>query len=457
MSNRLTLARLLPAVLVPAVIIAAAAAPATAADVAVELPIVEHELDNGLRVLVHEDHDIPNVALYVVWKVGSRNEVPGITGLAHYFEHMMFMGGARYGARFDPVMEAAGGSNNAYTSRDVTVYQDWFPAAKLPLILEMEADRMSGMVFTPQNVESERGVVASEHRLSFDDPTEVLREQLWASAFTAHPYRWDVLGWFTDVMAWKQTDLERFFATHYKPNNATLIVVGDVKAADVFRLVETTMGDIARGPERRPIRTQEPEQRGERRVTVIEPSASLGQVMMAWHMPATVDPEFPIYEVLEQLLLSGQSSRLHRLLIDDERACLAVSGGWQGYQFDPSLFTVELTMRERVETRRGEALVYGSLADLAAKGPPPRELQKAKNQLRAGLVREMRTINGKASLIADTDTFFGGWRNLPARAANISAVTVDDIKRVLTERFLVRNRTVATLLLKEPTAEQEGK
>ena len=160
---------LLAAALVTA---AAIGRPAHAADL--ELPIVEKTLDNGLEVLVLEDHDIPNVALYVVWRVGSRNEVPGITGIAHFFEHMMFMGGAKYGKRFDPIMEAAGGSNNAYTSRDVTVYQDWFPAPKLELILDMEADRMRGMVFSPETVESERGVVASEKRLSMEQPAEVI-------------------------------------------------------------------------------------------------------------------------------------------------------------------------------------------------------------------------------------------------------------------------------------------
>lgn len=409
------------------------------------LPVAEKTLANGLRVLVHEDHDIPNAALYVAWRVGSRNERPGITGLAHFFEHMMFTGGARFGKSFDPTMEGAGGSNNAYTTRDVTVYTDWFPAAKLELILEMEADRMRGMVFDPKVVESERGVVASERRSSMDNPGSVLREQLWAAAYTAHPYQWPVLGWMVDIENWKPADLAEFFRRHYAPENATVTVAGAVDAAAVFRLVEKHMGAIPRGPGRRPVHTAEPPQRGERRVTVRIPGAGLPQVPQAWHIEATAHPDFAVYEVLERLLVAGESSRLHRDLVEESGVALSVGGGWMGHQFQPSLFSVEVKVREGKTSLEAEARVGAALAKLAAHEPAARELTRVKNALRADFVRRLKTIDGKASLIAETDTFFGGYDKTGARLAAIQAVTPADVRRVAAAVFTRDNRTTATL------------
>lgn len=426
-------------------------AAATAGDLALELPVVERTLENGLEVLVLPDHDVPSAVVYVNWRVGSRNERPGITGVAHFFEHMMFMGGERFGDRFDPLMEAAGGSNNAYTTRDVTVYQDWFPAVRLPLILEMEADRMRRMVFTPSVVESERGVVASERRLYMEEPRERLSEQLWATAYTAHPYQWDVLGWMVDIQNWRTSDLEEFFERHYSPDNAVLVIVGDVEPEPTFALVERLMGDLPRGPERRELHTREPEQEGERRVVVESGTAELGRIQMAWHVGATSDPTFPTLDVLEKLLLVGESSRLYRRLVDQDRSCLSVSGGWQGLQFDPSLFTIEVELRDGADGGEVEAAIVDELRRLEREGPGERELRKVKNQITAALVRRMATIDGKAELISETHLFFGGWRNLGQRVTTLEAVRAEDVQALLTARFRPRNRTVATLLLTADT------
>ena len=417
---------------------------------ALSLPVQEKVLENGLKVLVLEDRSIPNAVLYVGWRVGSKNERPGITGLAHFFEHMMFSGGPRYGAgRFDPVMEAHGGANNAYTTRDVTVYTDWFPAARLPLILDMEADRIGGLRLLPDLVETERGVVQSERRLSMDDPTEVMREQLWATAFVAHPYQWDVLGWMVDIEGWRVEDLEAFFRTHYAPDNAVLVLVGAVDPGEALRLVEERLGKLPRGPERRPVHTHEPPQRGERRVVVEDPHASLPQVMAAWHIPAPGHPDWPAIDVLEQILLAGESSRLYRRLVEEEQVALQVSGGWQGLTQHPGLFAVEMTLREGASTARAEELLYDELARLAQDGPSERELTKARNALLTGLLRRLRTIDGKADLLTESELFFGGWRNLPARLAALEAVGAADLVRVVTTYMTARNRTVCTLSLVE--------
>ena len=227
-------------------------------------------LANGLQILVWPDRDIPSVALYNWVRVGSRNEAPGITGLAHFFEHMMFNGTRRRTpGEFDRLMEAHGGSNNAFTSDDVTVYQDWFPSSALELVLELEADRMANLAFAPAVIESERSVVRSERRLRVDDNNAgYLSEQVQSTAFIAHPYRFPTIGWPADIRSWRRRDLQRFFRTYYAPNNQTLVVAGDVAAQQVFALARKLFGPIPRQPPPPRVRVREPVQRAERRLAV---------------------------------------------------------------------------------------------------------------------------------------------------------------------------------------------
>src|ERR1700737_5174567 len=205
-----------------------------------DFPVATKTLKNGMRILVQPDHSIPNVAMYTFYKIGSRNEHPGTTGISHFFEHMMFNGAKKYGpGDLDKVMEANGGSNNAYTTRDVTVYQDWFPRSALPLIYDIEADRIRDLNLAPDKVKSEREVVASERRQSVDNENGgVLDEQLWATAFIAHPYQWPVVGWMSDIEHWTLADLKHHFEMGYSPNNATMVVVGDVSWEEFFKLCE---------------------------------------------------------------------------------------------------------------------------------------------------------------------------------------------------------------------------
>ena len=384
-----------------ALALTAAAVPALAGDL--DLPAQEKTLANGLKVIVVEDHTIPNCALNVWWRVGSRNERTGATGLAHYFEHMMFLGGAKYGDSFDTTMESAGGDNNAFTTFDNTTYQDWFPKDALPLVLDIERDRMSGMVLTDDKVKHERAVVHGEYRKDMEDPTSRMQELLRATAYTTHPYHWGVLGWEADILNWTEADILGFYAENYAPNNATVVLVGDVEAADAFAAIESALGGIPRRPDRRPIHSKEPPQLGERRTVLEDRSATLPQVMMSWHICATTDPEFPVFEVIEDLLIDGDASRLQRGLVEDEQICFGVGGGWQGHQFDPSVFTVELVLRNGVDTATGESKVYAAIDKLAKEGPKPRELQRVKNKNRAELVRRLQKIASKAELIGSVE------------------------------------------------------
>src|ERR1700735_1545375 len=258
-----------------------------------EFPVVTRTLKNGMKVLVQTDHSIPNVALCIFYRIGSVNERPGTTGLSHFFEHMMFNGAKKYGpGDLDKVMEANGGANNAYTTRDVTVYQDWFPRSALPLIYDIESDRIRDLSFDPEKIKSEREVVASERRLSVDNENSgVLDEQLWATSYIAHPYQWPVLGWMSDIEHWTMEDLKHHFETGYSPNNATMVVVGDVSAEEIFKLCETYIEPIPTHDPPPPVTTVEPEQMGETRL-VVHKSAQLPLLMLGYHIPQTNNADF---------------------------------------------------------------------------------------------------------------------------------------------------------------------
>ena len=220
-------------------------------------------LDNGLKIIVWPDHDIPNVVMYNYVRAGGRNEYPGITGLSHFFEHMMYLGTEELlPGEFDRIMEAAGGANNAYTSSDVTVYQDWFPRSALETIFKLEADRFENLETVAEAVEAERKVVYSERRSRVDnDNFWKLAEQMQATAFVAHPYQFPVLGWPSDIESWTEEDLTSYYRTYYAPNNRTVIFTGDVTPEEIFALADAYFAPIPAQQPPPPIRTVEPEQR----------------------------------------------------------------------------------------------------------------------------------------------------------------------------------------------------
>jgi len=322
--------------------------------------ITSYNMANGLQVIVWPDHDIPNVVMYNFVRAGSRNEYPGITGISHFFEHMMFTGASRHGpGEFDRVMEAAGGANNASTSNDVTVYKNWFPRSALKTIFELEADRLQSLAIDPDAVESERGVVSSERRLSVDDDNNgKLYEHMLATAFVAHPYQFPIIGWPSDIEGWTQADLESFFKTYYAPNNCTMIFTGAVSPEEIFLLAEQHLAPIPRQTPPPPVRTLEPEQAGERRL-VIETGAQTPLLHLAFHSGRAADPETRQMALLLKILASGNSSRLHQLLVEEEQIALDV-GGMQMEGFDPGLVYFYLTLPPGADIGAVEARVLGA-------------------------------------------------------------------------------------------------
>jgi zinc protease len=414
--------------------------------------IVARTLPNGLKIVVWPDHDIPNVAMYTWYRAGSRNERPGITGLSHYFEHMMFNGTkTRPPGDFDRVMEAHGGSNNAYTSSDVTVYQNWFPVSATELIFDLESDRMRNLDFDPQVVESERGVVYSERRARIDnDNFGTLVEQVQATAFIAHPYQIPTIGWPSDIEGWKVEDLKAYYQQYYAPNNAVMLIAGSVDPVEIFRLADKYLAGLEAQTAPPLVTTREPPQLGERRLRIVR-EAQTPLIAMAWHASAAPDRQSRVLEVLLSILGSGDSSRLHQRLVEKEQAAVQV-GTSLDQGFDPGLAWIYAIVPPGGEVTRTERLIDEEIARIAKEGPTAGELAKARNQALAGFWRGLETISGKAQALGDYEVFHGDYRKLFDAPAQYESITADDVRQAAATVLRAGNRTVG-VLEPAPTAE----
>jgi len=426
------------------IVAAVACGPAVAQEI--RLNVVSYRLENGLKVLILEDHAVPAVSYFTFFRVGSRNEQPGRTGLSHLFEHLMFGGTPKHGAgEFDTAIESRGGESNAFTSEDMTVYHEDFPSDALPLVIGLEADRMAGLRLTPEGLASERDVVKEERRLRTDEDLEgALFEMLQATAYVAHPYQWPIVGWPADLDAITVPDLEAYFRTHYAPNNATIVVVGDVRPDQAIALI----GDSYKGiPSQKPagaIVRNEPPQEGERRAILRRP-AQLPAVAVAWHIPGTDHPDVFALDLAEVILGRGDSSRLHRALVIEKELATTV-GVVSDWRVDPSLFFLYAEAKPGVDPAVLEAAIHDQIAALAGQGPGEPEVRKAKNTATVSLVRSLKTNSGKAEQIGIYETYFGAHTRLFTAPREYEAVSADDVKRVVARYLVPDNRTVGVLL-----------
>ena len=403
-------------------------------------------LKNGMKFMVLEDHSIPNANFYTFWKVGSRNEVHGITGLSHFFEHMMFNGAKKYGPKqFDRVMEANGGSNNAYTTENNTVYTDWFQSGALETIFDLEADRIRDLAIDPKMVESERGVVLSERSTGLENSNyRLLGELVQSTAFTEHPYMFPVIGFESDIKRWTQADLERYFKTYYSPNNAVAVIVGDVTPVQVEKLAKQYIESIPAQKLPDSLRTVEPPQNGERRVTTYKDIAT-PNVMLAYHVPATSHPDYYALDLLSGVLSSGNSSRLIKSLVLDSTIASRVSSNME-IALDPTLFSIYAIAASNVSAEQLERAVENQIEKIVTSGITDVELQKLKNQKLMEFYHTMETINGKANSLGTYELYFGDYKKLYEAPSLYEKVTKEDVQRVAKTYLTMRNRTVGYLL-----------
>jgi zinc protease len=411
----------------------------------------EASLRNGLRVRVVPSDETPVVSLYTFFGVGSRNERPGLTGISHLFEHMMFNGSAKYGPnQFDEILESHGGRSNAYTTHDQTVYYEEFAAEALDQVLDLEADRMRSLAISDRMLEREREVVKEERRLRVDNEVMgLIDEELQALVYQAHPYRWPVIGWMGDIEAIRREDCEAYFRTYYAPGNAVLWIAGAVEPEATMRRVRRAYGDIPRGPPVPKVVNAEPIQRGERRSVLSHPAQAPG-LLVAYRGPPVSHPDAFTLDVLEFILAVGEGSRLTRRLVYEEKVAVDVGMDWS-WRIDPGVLLFHAELAPDGDPARVEASFYREIERLTQEGISERELTKAKNNLRAHLMRELTTSSGRAHALGNYETYLGSWRaglRLADRYATVDAASVQKAAA----RYLSPSQRSVVTLLPEATA-----
>ncbi len=398
-----------------------------------------------MKFLVVPDNSIPNANMYLYFKVGSRNEYTGITGLSHFFEHMMFNGAKKYGPKqLDKTEEFNGGANNAYTTENVTVYTDWFPASKLELLFDIESDRIASLAFDSVMIESEREVVHSEWRTDLENsPWEPLSQAVVGVAFNQHPYHWPVIGYEDDIKNWKRSDLQKYFKTYYAPNNCIAVITGNITFDEVKNLADKYMAPIPGQTPPPPVHIVEPPQTGERTVMVRQDVAT-PYLLISYHVPATKDSDYYALDVLNAVLSTGNSSRLYAAIVDNKQLATNIFTDLP-LSFDPFEFNVYAECADNVKATDVEAGIYEEIDKIKTSGITETELQKVKNQKLMDFYSQVETINGKSGAVGDYEVFYGDYKKLFEAPENYNKVTVDDIKRVANKYFKKSNRTVGVL------------
>jgi zinc protease len=396
-------------------------------DAATTSQIVESELPNGMRLIVKRDARAPVVVCMVWYKVGSIDEVSGVTGVAHVLEHMMFKGTKAVPAgEFSRVISEAGGRDNAFTTRDYTGYFQTLHKSRLPLALKLEADRMVNLVLSGEEFEKEIRVVMEERRWRTDDrPRSLTFEQLTAAAFKAHPYRNPIIGWMDDLENMRVEDARAFYERWYAPNNATLVVVGDVTPGEVFELARQHFGSIERKalPDRRI--TEEPPQLGPQQLTVKAP-AELPYVLMAYRAPKLRDPEKDwepyALEMLAGVLDGNEAARLNRVLVRTDRVASSADASYDGIGRGPGMFYLSATPVQGKTAQEAEQALRREIQRLVKEGVSEEELQRVKSQV-------------VASHVFERDSMF-------FQARQIGALTMADLPYTLIDRYVEKLKTV---------------
>ena len=411
------------------------------------IDIHEYTLKNGLTLLVLPDHSLPIISYQVWYRVGSRNERPGITGISHLLEHMMFKGSKKYGPEEHArLVNANGGELNAFTTEDVTSYFENLPAEKLELAIELEAEREANLAITPENLRSETEVVKEERRMRVDNSNfGRLLEQLAALAFQQHPYHWPTIGWMSDLDHITLEDCVTYYKTYYSPNNTTVVLVGDVDPDETYKLVRKHYRKLPVGPPIDRNIPQEEEQKGERRAIFYKPT-QLPWIGIAYHVPEETHEDAFVLDVIENILSSGKSSRIYRdLVYDKELSLFAFSAA--DLRIDPGLFYVIAgDIKPGHTPAEVEAAIKEEVKALAEEPVSDHELQKAKNQLEADFIFGLQRDYGKGRQIAMSRILTGDPHYFEKVVDKYRSVTKEDIMRVAARYFRDENASIVTLL-----------
>ncbi|MFZ5522545.1 MAG: M16 family metallopeptidase [Pseudomonadota bacterium] len=412
--------------------------------------VFERTLSNGLKVIVKEDHRAPVVVQQIWYKAGSMDESTGTTGIAHVLEHMMFKGTKTVPAgEFSRRIAAAGGRENAFTSSDYTAYFQQLHKSQLPLAMKLESDRMHNLNLAPAEFAKEIKVVMEERRMrTDDDPQSLLYEKLMATAYQEHPYHHPVIGWMNDLEALTVKDAQDWYTRWYAPNNATLVVAGDVKASNVFALAQRYYGSIPKvaQPPRRDY--TEPKQIGTKRLVVKAP-AELPQLVMSYHTPTIKDPsqDWKPYalEILAGVLDGNESARLNKHLVREQQIASSSGAGYDPAARGPSTFTLEATPSAGKTVQEIEAALRKEIAQVVKDGVNADELKRVKAQVTAGEVYKLDSLFYQAMQIGQMESIGLGHQAIPVMLDKLQSVTAEQVQQVAKEFLGDDNLTVAVL------------
>ena len=420
--------------------VAGAAAPKGMVDVREEV------LDNGLKVLLLENHRSPAVTFQVWYRVGSRNEVDGKSGIAHFLEHMMFKGTDKVAPEeYTRIIRKHGGRSNAFTSRDVTVYHATMGRESIGVAIELEADRMANARLEEVHFKPEKKVVQEERRQRTDDrPRAALAEITNAVTWAVHPYRRPIIGWPEDIERMTVADLRNFYQTHYGPNNAFIVVAGDFESDEILAQVRKHFSTIPRRPEPPEVGLTEPPQRGERRVR-LKREAELPVVMMNHHAPAVGHPDSYALDVLEMILSRGRTSRLHRELVYERRIARYAYAGYHRVSVDATTFSLGAQAMPGQDIAKVEAAIDEVIGRVRDEGVTQAELDKARNQVAASFIFAQESNRGQAMRVGFYEVA-GGWRRMNEYLGGIQEVSAEDVQRVA-RQYLDRDRRTVGILV----------
>ena len=414
-----------------------------------KLNVTEYILKNGLKVLIYVDSSAPIVSTQMWYKVGSYYEPSGYTGLSHLLEHMGFKGSKKYGpGEFSRIIDENGGEDNAFTSELYTSYYENLAKDRYEIALDLEAERMKNLLLDPKEFVSEKQVVMEERRLGENSPTSVLWEKFYATAYLVHPYRTPVIGWMDDLERITRDDVYAHYRTYYTPQNAVLVIAGDIKPAEVIRKVERYFGRIKSRPvPKKDFYNAEPPQTGERRIK-IKRDVKSPTLMIGYHVCGLDDPDFFVLEVIEGILLRGKSSRCYKRLVLEQALATGVWGG-NDTEKDPGLFYFYVLPKSTELLDSTERTIYKELENLKKVPVTAEELERVTNQVIAGSIFSRDRIPSIARVLGRYTITTGSYKFFEEYPKKISSVTKEDIIRVARKYFTEDNRTVGILMPKE--------
>ena len=417
-------------------------------------PIYEEVLSNGLKVFAIKDPNAPLAVFQIWYNAGSINEQVGKTGLSHLLEHMMFKGTPKYGPKtFSKIIKRAGGIDNAGTSKDFVYYYQKLAPDRLNLSIEMEADRMQNLIMDPEETMSERDVVMEERRMRYeDDPQNLVYEEVLSTAFKNHPYKWPVIGWMEDLKTVTRDELWKYYKERYVPNNAFIVVAGNIDVDSVLRQIRKEFGVIPRGPDVPALNVGEPKQRGERRIFV-KKEAELPYVFSAYKAPNILHDDSFALDVLAGILSGGKSARIYKNLIDEQRIALSAGAGFSNFNRFPFLFYLYGTSMPGKKIEDVENALYEEVDKLKEEPPTAMEVRKAKNQIEADFIMNQDSLFYRAMILAEFE-MLGDWKLKDKYIEKIRKVTPDDVQRVAQKYLVQDQRTVGILI---PVKKESGK